>query len=138
MEDIILFKVSKEIHFCYGHRLMDYQGMCQHPHGHNGKIEIELQGEKLDSRDILVDFGEIRERVKTWIDEKLDHRMLLRTDDPLVKILQEMGEPVFIMNDNPTAESIAKLIFEFCVSQKLPVYEVRLWETPSSFASYRL
>ena len=115
---------------------MDYEGMCQHPHGHNGKIEIELSAKKLDARDILIDFNEIRDRVKTWIDEKLDHRMLLRIDDPLVKVLQGMGEPVFVMKDNPTAESIAKLIFEFCVSQKLPVSEVRFWETPSSFATY--
>ncbi|MBI3326298.1 MAG: 6-carboxytetrahydropterin synthase, partial [Nitrospinae bacterium] len=37
-----MYKITKELHFCYGHRLMDYQGQCAHPHGHNGKIEIRL------------------------------------------------------------------------------------------------
>jgi 6-pyruvoyltetrahydropterin/6-carboxytetrahydropterin synthase len=41
------------------------------------------------------------------------------------------------MDVNPTAENIAKLIFEHARSQKLPVTEVRLWETPTSFAAYR-
>jgi 6-pyruvoyltetrahydropterin/6-carboxytetrahydropterin synthase len=41
------------------------------------------------------------------------------------------------MAENPTAENIAKLIFNYARSQGLPVVEVRLWETPTSYASYR-
>ena len=44
-----MYQVVKEIHFCYGHRLMNYDGKCAHPHGHNGKIEIELAAPKLDA-----------------------------------------------------------------------------------------
>ena len=63
--------------------------------------------------------------------------MLLRRDDPLAKWLQETGEPCFIVEHNPTAETIAQLIFEYAVSQGFPVVEVRLWETPDSYATYR-
>jgi 6-pyruvoyltetrahydropterin/6-carboxytetrahydropterin synthase len=62
--------------------------------------------------------------------------MILRRDDPLVKPLQEMGEPVFVVDSNPTVEHIAKIIFDFARSQGLPVESVKVWETPTSWAAY--
>lgn len=132
-----MYRVCKEIYFCYGHRLLDYDGPCKHPHGHNGKAEIHLKGERLDPRDILCEFGDVKRIVKGWIDEKLDHKMLLRRDDPLVGPLQELKEPVLLFDTNPTAEVIARLIFDYCREQKLPVEKVRVWETESSYAAYR-
>lgn len=132
-----VFTVTKQIDFCYGHRLLDYVGKCQHPHGHNGRAEITLASEGLDDRGMVVDFADIKAALKVWIDENLDHRMLLRLDDPLLTVLRDMGEPVFAMPTNPTAENIAKLIFDEALRQGLPVAEVRLWETPDSHATYR-
>jgi 6-pyruvoyltetrahydropterin/6-carboxytetrahydropterin synthase len=117
--------------------LLNYQGKCRHLHGHNGKVEIEVVADKLDTRGMVVDFGDINAIVKTWIDRDLDHKMLLSKDDPILDILRDLGEPVFVMDVNPTAENIAKLICEFAASQGLPVSEVRLWETVTSFATYR-
>ena len=131
-----MFKVLKEIHFCYGHRLLDYDGQCAHPHGHNGKIEIELESEKLDKRGMVFDFGEMKEIIQSWVDEKLDHQMILKKGDPLVKILKSLGEPYFEMDENPTAESLAKLIYQYAKSKKLPISKVTFWETVSSCASY--
>ena len=61
---------------------------------------------------MLVDFAEIKQSVQRWIDETLDHTMLLCREDPLLPVLQERGERVFVMDSNPTAENIARLIFE--------------------------
>src|SRR4029079_161372 len=80
-----MYSVTKRIEFCYGHRLLDYEGICQHPHGHNAVAEIEVAAVDLDSRNMVCDFGDIKSVVKTWIDQELDHKMLLRKDDPLVK-----------------------------------------------------
>jgi hypothetical protein len=33
-------------------------------------------------------------------------------------------------------ENIAKIIFEYCRSQGLPVESVKVWETPTSWATY--
>ena len=132
----LLFKVSKEIHFCYGHRLLDYDGKCAHPHGHNGKIVIELEAAKLDSRGMVFDFGEVKDIVQKWVDQELDHRMILKKEDVLVKILKEMKEPYFLMDENPTAENLAKLVYHFAKSKKLPVQSVTFWESVSSNASY--
>lgn len=131
-----MYKVVKEIHFCYGHRLMDYDGKCAHPHGHNGKIEIELSADSLDRRGMVYDFGDIKEIVQKWVDFELDHKMILKKSDPLVKILSDLKEPCFLMDENPTAESLAKLVFDFAQSKKLPISRVTFWETVSSSASY--
>ena len=132
-----MFKVTKQIDFCYGHRLLHYDGMCRHLHGHNGRVEIDIQSDKLDARGMVYDFSDIKTAIKNWIDETLDHRMLLCKDDPILPVLKQRNELYFVMDANPTAENIAKLIFDHARSKGLPVVEVRLWETPSSHASYR-
>ena len=132
-----MYTVTKEIFFCYGHRLMDYDGPCRHLHGHNAKVEVELGREKLDGRGMVVDFSEIRDVIKNWIDRTLDHTMLLKKNDPLAAVLIEKKERFYAMDSNPTAESIAKLIYDYVHSQGFPVTRVTLWETESSFATYQ-
>jgi 6-pyruvoyltetrahydropterin/6-carboxytetrahydropterin synthase len=62
--------------------------------------------------------------------------MVLRRDDPLVPPLQALGEPIFLVDSNPTVELIAKLIYTQAKEQGFDVVQVRVWETPTSFASY--
>jgi 6-pyruvoyltetrahydropterin/6-carboxytetrahydropterin synthase len=131
-----MFQVTRQIDFCYGHRLLNYEGKCRHLHGHNGRAEITIESEKLDKLGMVLDFSDIKKVVSQWIDEELDHRMILHQDDPVLPILQGMGEPLHIINDNPTAENIAKLIYDFTAKSGFPVTEVRLWETPKCYATY--
>jgi 6-pyruvoyltetrahydropterin/6-carboxytetrahydropterin synthase len=131
-----MYSVTKRIEFCYGHRLLDYDGICKHPHGHNAVAEIEVRTGSLDARNMVVDFSDIKRQVKDWIDRELDHKMILRHDDPLVKPLQALGEPIYLLDSNPTVERIARLIFDTARTLGFHVVAVRVWETPSSFASY--
>lgn len=131
-----MYSVTKRIEFCYGHRLLDYDGICRHPHGHNAVAEIEARSEALDGRDMVCDFSDIKRIVKEWVDRELDHKMILRRDDPLVTALERLGEPVFLVGSNPTAEHIARLLFDYARAEGLPVVRVTLWETPTSFATY--
>ena len=131
-----MYSVTKCIDFCYGHRLLDYDGICKHPHGHNAVAEIEVRTAQLDDRNMVCDFSDIKRVVKGWIDQELDHKMLLRHDDPLVKALQQLGEPMYIFDSNPTVERIARLIYEYASGQGFPVVRVKVWETPTSFAEY--
>ena len=133
-----MFTVTRLIHFCYGHRLLNYSGKCRHPHGHNGKIEITLARPKLDKLGMVMDFEEIKKTVQKWVDAELDHKMLLNKRDPLVAILRDLGEPVVTLPENPTAENIARMIYDYARGKKLPVTAVKLWETENSFASYGL
>ena len=131
------FRVSREIDFCYGHRLLNYAGKCRYLHGHNGHAVITIESATLDERGMVLDFSDIKRVVSTWIDEKLDHRMLLHRSDPFVPFLEQAGEPLFLMDENPTAENIAKLIYEFTASRGFPIVECQLWETPHCYATYR-
>ena len=131
-----MYSVTKRIDFCYGHRLLDYDGVCKHPHGHNAVAEIEVRTNQLDPRNMVCDFSDIKRIVKGWIDRELDHKMVLRRDDPLVKPLEQLGEPIYLLDSNPTVERIARLIFEYASGQGLPVVRVTVWETPTSYAEY--
>ena len=132
-----MYQVTKEIRFCYGHRLLNYDGKCRHLHGHNGRAVITLAAASLDALGMVMDFSRIKQVVGAWIDAHLDHRMLLHKDDPVLPELKRQSEPVFLLDVNPTAENIAKLIYDFTASQGFPVLEVRLWETDDSYAIYR-
>lgn len=130
------YTVTKRIDFCYGHRLLHYTGKCRHLHGHNGRVEIDIATDILDKRGMAYDFSEIKQTIKTWIDAELDHRMILNEKDPAINFLKEIKEPLFILKENPTAENIAKLIFDKVKEFGFPVQAVKLWETPDACATY--
>ena len=131
-----MYSVVKRVDFCYGHRLLDYEGVCKHPHGHNAVAEIEIRTAALDQRSMVCDFSDVKHLVKSWIDREIDHKMILREDDPLVEPLRRLGEPVFLVESNPTVERIARLIYDQVQAAGLPVVRVRVWETSSSSATY--
>jgi 6-pyruvoyltetrahydropterin/6-carboxytetrahydropterin synthase len=85
---------------------------------------------------MVADFSDIKHVVKGWIDRELDHKMILRRDDPLVPPLQALGEPIFLVESNPTVELVARLIYTRAKEEGFDVVRVTVWETPSSFATY--
>ena len=132
-----MFYVSEVVRFCYGHRLLDYVGKCARVHGHNGKVEIVLAAPTLDKTGFVVDFYDVEAAALKFIDETLDHRLLLRRDDPLIPALEAANEPFVALDVNPSAENLARLIYDHLASSGLPVFEVRFFETETSVAVYR-
>jgi 6-pyruvoyltetrahydropterin/6-carboxytetrahydropterin synthase len=131
-----MFSVTREISFCYGHRLLDYTGKCRYLHGHNGRAVITLAAAELDPLGMVMDFSRLKRVVGGWIEDNLDHKMLLHKDDPALPALRQLGEPVHVLDVNPTAENIARLIFDYTRAQGFPVVEVRLWETDTCYATF--
>ena len=131
-----MYRVSKSVSFCYGHRLLNYRGKCQHLHGHNARAVITLQSATLDERGMVEDFSELKRLVWGWLDSEIDHTLLLHKDDPILPLLQDSGERVRMTEENPTAEVIAKMIYEYVAAKGFPVTDVKLWETETSYASY--
>ncbi len=134
----LFYEVVRELEFCYGHRLLDYEGKCANIHGHNGKAVIVLGGRNLGENGILLDFAEIKSKIQGWIEDNLDHALLLCDKDPLVEILSGAGLKLFVMDTNPTAENIARTILEKSRQMGLPALEVRLWETEHCHARCRI
>ncbi|MDB4929343.1 MAG: 6-carboxytetrahydropterin synthase [Myxococcaceae bacterium] len=131
-----MFTVSEEVTFCYGHRLMDYVGRCARIHGHNARVELVLGAATLDRRGFVMDFGDLEEVAKRFLDETLDHRLLLRRDDPVIPSLVAAGEVFVALDENPTAEFLARYIFEALTAKGIPLKAVRFWETATSVAAY--
>ncbi len=133
----MLYRVTNSIEFAYGHRLLNHSGKCRNLHGHNGVLEFDIDSYQLNDLGMVIDFGEARTLVKEWIDDNLDHRMLLDRRDPLVPVLSDMGESLYLFDKNPTAENIAEHIYHQITKNSFNLSEVRLWETSTNCATYR-
>src|SRR5437763_14722154 len=99
-----MFRVTREFEFCFGHRLLEYDGKCRNLHGHNGKVCITLESDHLDRLGMVVDFVEMKRVIGAWIDATLEHTLLLQKDDLLVKTLQSAAEKVLAMDVTQTTE----------------------------------
>ena len=89
--------ITKEINFCYGHRVWSQQldaefcengnakPKCRHLHGHEGKLEVSMKSRELING-MVVDFSHLG-WLKTWINDNLDHKFIIDKNDPLFKTL---------------------------------------------------
>ena len=127
-EESGLFEVMIERNFSSAHQLRGYKGKCENLHGHNYKIEIYARGRELDNIGLLVDFGELKEAADEVV-AYLDHRNI-----------NEL--PPFDEELNPSAENLARYILERVASRvgddRVSVYKVRCFETPTSVATYQV
>lgn len=121
-----MFEVSVEYSFAAGHALRGYRGKCENVHGHNYKLRVTVQGEKLNSIGLLMDFADLRAAVKDLV-EQFDHQFLNDLEP-----FREM---------NPSAENLAWYVgteLERKIkTQGLCVNSVTVWETDTTSASYR-
>ena len=72
----MIFRVTKSFEFAYGHRLLNYDGKCRYLHGHNGVVEIDVESSDLDKRGMVIDFNEIRDLIRRWVEDNMDHKMI--------------------------------------------------------------
>ncbi len=131
-----MYSITKDIFFCYGHRLMGHPGKCKHLHGHSVKAAITIAAEALNDQGMVCDFSEVTKAAQKFIDETLDHNLLLHRQDPLVPALTEAKERFLLVDEHPTAEFLARLIYEAIRAEGLNVTQVTLWETTSASATY--
>ena len=122
------FEVMIERNFSSAHQLRGYKGKCENLHGHNYKIEIYARGRELDNIGLLVDFGDLKAAADEVV-RYLDHRNI-----------NEL--PPFDAELNPSAENLARYILEHvasrCGDERVQVYKVRCFETPTSVATYQI
>jgi 6-pyruvoyltetrahydropterin/6-carboxytetrahydropterin synthase len=132
-----MYEIDRGISFCYGHRLLEHPGKCANLHGHTGLAVFVLAAPELDSQGMVTDFQTVRETVGRWIERELDHRMILHRSDPALPALRDLGEPVVVVDFHPTAENLARMLYDRAREFDLPVTHVRLFESPTCSATYR-
>ena len=81
-------RLSKDdLVFSAGHFITLEGDVCERLHGHNYRVAAEVHG-PLDENHYVVDFLALRDTLRTIIG-KLDHRVLLPTDHPSVRVAAE-------------------------------------------------
>src|SRR6516164_720189 len=113
--------ICRKFTFDAAHRVLNHTGKCKYIHGHRYVAEVYCYAAKLDAMGMVVDFGLVKDRVGWWIDNNLDHNVILHPLDPLTtRALFDpilFGKEPFVMPDllpQPTAENIAQVIYTAC------------------------
>jgi 6-pyruvoyltetrahydropterin/6-carboxytetrahydropterin synthase len=132
-----MYQIVQELVFPYGHRLTHHPGGCGRLHGHNGQLQVVLEADTLDDQGYVMDFDALNDVLRTVLEETFDHRMILHKEDPIIPYLQDAGEEFVTLDQHPTAEAIARAVYDQLSDRGLPAVEVRLYETPTSLAVYR-
>lgn len=122
-----MFELTISVEFEAAHFIRKYPGKCSRLHGHNWQVEVTVIGKKLNHLGMLIDFRELKEEVNKVILD-LDH-YYLNEIEPFCEI-------------NPTAENIAKYIYERLsanpvLSSDIKIHLVKVWESPKSAVAYR-
>lgn len=138
-----------------GHMLSKHPEKCQFPHGHTRKVEFTLESESLDENEMICDFKIIKSLIGEWLDT-FDHSLCMNTDDPAYANFKNLyGDRVIgFEKQDPTTEVMAKTIFEhtrralssypenptspYSLRPEVRLVSVRVWETSSSWAEYRI
>jgi 6-pyruvoyltetrahydropterin/6-carboxytetrahydropterin synthase len=112
-------RLDVEFHFAAAHRLPRYEGPCFRMHGHNYRFLVALEGDVAPESGMVADFGKVQAIVQEHVLARADHRNL---NDFL---------------DNPTAENIARWIWEVLEPVLPGLCEVKLYEIPGCAVTYR-
>jgi 6-pyruvoyltetrahydropterin/6-carboxytetrahydropterin synthase len=123
-----MFEVAVEQSFASAHALRNYKGRCENVHGHNWKVRVVIEGEKLDATGMLVDFLDVKSFMGEILD-RIDHQFL--NEIPPFDVV------------NPSAENIAEYFYEQMTGRlaetpvPVRIREVKIWETEIQSATYR-
>lgn len=135
---------TRRLTFAAGHRVLNHEGKCAHPHGHNYVVEITAKSNGLDKVGRVIDFAVLKAEIGGWIDKKWDHGFIAyRADTALIRALAPLAFPaakVFEAPWNPTAENMADyLLHNVCPAllkgSGIRVVRVKLWETENCYAT---
>lgn len=136
--------ITRKGSFDSAHRVMNEKMKCFNIHGHTYLYELTFQFNTMQSIGYAIDFKEIKRIACQWIDDKLDHGVILNpSDSALIHLSNALDSKLWIMSlhheyCNPTVENIAREIFIamkylFEEVDGLVIYQIRLWETPNCY-----
>ncbi len=133
---------TRKIEFDAAHRVMNHESICKMLHGHRYVLEATFVADKLDDLGRVIDFGIIRDFLKNWINDNWDHNTILNIDDQDLGnaiASKVLGQRVYYMNCNPTAENMAEYLFSEICPKLFSAYNVRclrikIFETPNCSA----
>lgn len=144
-------EVTKTIEIDMAHRVPNHNGKCQTPHGHRYKIEIGVEGKKIQdagssSEGMVIDYSDLKEVLIEVIDQPYDHSGVFYDRDPKIAAIKDFydqspKQPIFVPFI-PTAENLAQWWFVLLEpklkDRRVQLIFVKVWETPTSTATYEI
>jgi 6-pyruvoyltetrahydropterin/6-carboxytetrahydropterin synthase len=129
---------TRRIEFDAAHRIMEHESKCKMLHGHRYVVELSFGSKNLDKLGRVIDFGNVRDILESWINEHLDHNAILSCEDKKLgdAISENTGQKIYYLDENPTVENIAKHLF-YDIAPKLfadynsKIVSIKIYETPN-------
>lgn len=141
-----VIRITKEFSFEMAHALHGYDGACSNIHGHSYKLSVTVSGKpendsNSSKQGMVMDFGDLKNIVKTEILEIFDHALILNENTPdreKISAIPLSGKIVFLPYQ-PTCENMLQ-DFAVRISKSLAkgvtLYSLKLRETDSSYAGW--
>jgi len=135
-----MYRIRIEFTFDSGHRLLDYNGKCAYPHGHTYRAEVFIESQSLNDLGLVYDFTDLKDKIKTWVDENWDHAFLVNSQDS--ELIAGLGSASLVrlyefQDENPSCEVMSRVLYEKTVALcNLVPAKVRLWESVNQYAEF--
>lgn len=131
--------ITKKFRFEAAHALLNYNGPCKNIHGHSYELLVSVAGTKDIESGMVMDFKLLKSIVKEEFLDKIDHSLIINTQQAASELYKTYTGKIFEMRSEPSAENMVELFAEL-ISSKLPahckVYRIKLFETESSYVEW--
>ena len=136
-----MIECTRRLKFDAGHRVHLHGSKCRNAHGHQYIVYIHATADCLDRLGMIIDFSVLKEKFGGWIDENWDHGFIYYDEDKEMEKALNMieGQKKFALPFNPTAENLAKYLFEKIAPKLLKdtgifCSKIVVWETENCSA----
>ncbi|MBQ5316465.1 MAG: 6-carboxytetrahydropterin synthase QueD [Oscillospiraceae bacterium] len=136
-----MYILTAQADFDSAHFLHGYEGKCSNLHGHRWHIEAKVKGELIaegQQRGMVVDFGDLKHDLRA-IADSLDHILIYEEGSLMSKTVDalcEEGFRLFAVPFRPTAENLARYIYDKMKSKGYDMVSLTVYETPDNCAEY--
>lgn len=139
-------RITKQFNFEMAHALQNYDGPCKNIHGHSYELFVTVIGTPIcDNQNpkngMLIDFGDLKQLIRTHVVDKLDHALVLNSDSPaeVISMLRSQFANIILVDYQPTSENML-IDFAQTLQSVLPasikLHSLKFRETCTSFAEW--
>jgi 6-pyruvoyltetrahydropterin/6-carboxytetrahydropterin synthase len=136
-----MITVTKTVKFDAAHVLTNHQGLCKNLHGHTYRVDISVAQADGDTKDMVIDFKDLKHIATETICDRFDHAFIYNTESAgereIAAVVEKNGMRTAAIPFRSTAENLAKLFFSKLVAKVPELAAVKVWETADSCAEYR-
>ena len=141
MIDAVMTTATKTIKFDAAHVLTNHEGLCKNLHGHTYRVDVTVAQSAGDTKDMVIDFKDLKKIATEVICERFDHAFIYNTESAgereIAAVVEKNGMRTVAIPFRSTAENLARMFFGELKALIPGLSAVKVWETADSCAEYR-